>query len=261
MNMKTLNYLVAGLAAVVMICACGRNPQKNVSDKTDPKEVLQDTCVVFSADSCSTFGEWMSKHLSVTKEMFSKSRGTGVTLSFDVAPDGSLDSIIMSKKVDGKELIFVRNDSSLCQLTTFEESLLKTVRSCPRWSPAVVGGQRVGSSINMYVRAGMVNDSLMVAIPALYRSGKDNDFSTWFTGNLIYPEAAKKEGAEGQVSLRFTVGKDGSLSDIQVQKSNRQDFTEEALRVMALSGHYDPCYVNGKATPVTYFFPVIFKQR
>ena len=45
-----------------------------------------------------------------------------------------------------------------------------------------------------------------------FMGGDANDFSKWVCEHLVYPEEAKKAKISGRVTLKFTVGKDGSVS-------------------------------------------------
>ena len=47
----------------------------------------------------------------------------------------------------------------------------------------------------------------------------DNDFQTFLSNNLEYPEAAFKQNISGTVELRFVVEVSGRVSNIQVEKS------------------------------------------
>ncbi len=53
-----------------------------------------------------------------------------------------------------------------------------------------------------------------------------------------YPEAERKAGKEGRVTMAFVVGADGSIRDIRVQASGGADFdaaAEKAVRAMRFS--------------------------
>ena len=93
-------------------------------------------------------------------------------------------------------------------------------------------------------------------------NGKDAvEFSKWVNENLQYPEAAKKSGAQGRITLRFTVGTDGKVGDVKVLRGVDPDLDAEALRVVSSSPDWTPGYVQGEPVKVTYVFPVIFKLR
>ncbi len=50
--------------------------------------------------------------------------------------------------------------------------------------------------------------------------------------SLQYPEAARREGIEGRVKLRFQIRPDGSLYDFRVEKGLNEECNEEAIRLL-----------------------------
>lgn len=50
--------------------------------------------------------------------------------------------------------------------------------------------------------------------------------------SLQYPEAARREGVEGRVKLRFRIRPDGSLYDFRVEKGLNEECNEEAIRLL-----------------------------
>jgi TonB family protein len=62
----------------------------------------------------------------------------------------------------------------------------------------------------------------------------DNNFSTFLSNNLEYPEAAFKQNISGTVELCFVVEVSGRISNIVVEKSVGGGCTEEAIRVLKL---------------------------
>jgi TonB family protein len=78
--------------------------------------------------------------------------------------------------------------------------------------------------------------------------------------NLNYPEALKKEKAEGKVFVQFTVASDGSIQNVQVVRSS--GYTEmdtEAVRVVRGMEKWQPGTKNGKAVNTKMTLPFNFK--
>ena len=94
-----------------------------------------------------------------------------------------------------------------------------------------------------------------------FNGGDCNEFSHWVNSQMKYPEKAKKEGAQGRVTLRFTIGADGVLRDAEVLKGASEELDAEALRVVSSSPKWEPGIQNGEAVPVTFVFPIIFKLK
>lgn len=86
--------------------------------------------------------------------------------------------------------------------------------------------------------------------------------SRYVAGNIQYPEAAKKEKAEGDIIVKFTVEADGSLSGISTVNegaASRPDFALEAVRVVKGMPKWTPASDNGKAVKCEMALPVKFR--
>lgn len=88
-----------------------------------------------------------------------------------------------------------------------------------------------------------------------------NGFSEWVNEHLKYPELAKEHGIQGRVMLRFTIERNGTVSEVQVLRSVDKLLDEEAIRVVSSSPTWRPGFQRDRAVKVTYTFPVIFQLR
>jgi protein TonB len=79
--------------------------------------------------------------------------------------------------------------------------------------------------------------------------------------NVKYPADAEKQKIEGRVIATFIVETDGSISNIEVAKPVFPSLDAEAVRVVSSSPKWEPGRQDGKAVPVRYTFPVIFKLQ
>ena len=73
--------------------------------------------------------------------------------------------------------------------------------------------------------------------------------------NVKYPEQA----IQGRVVCKFTVGEDGSISDIAVAKSVHPLLDAEAVRVFSLMPKWIPGKQNGKPSKMKYTLPITFR--
>jgi len=73
-----------------------------------------------------------------------------------------------------------------------------------------------------------------------------------------YPEAAQKEGIQGQVSLIFTIDETGAISDIKT-KGPDPLLEEEARRIIERLPAMQPGSHGGKTVSVPYSIPITFK--
>ena len=76
---------------------------------------------------------------------------------------------------------------------------------------------------------------------------------------IRYPQLAQEQGIQGQVILRFVVGKDGSVSDVKVVRSLDPSCDKEAVRVVQSMPKWVPGKQNGNPVLVYFTLPVRFK--
>jgi len=97
------------------------------------------------------------------------------------------------------------------------------------------------------------------AVPR-FGEGDANAFSKWVNEHKIYPEEAKKAGIQGRVTLRFTITKDGKLTNVELLRGVHPLLDEEAIRVVKSAPQkWTPGRKKGKFADVTYVFPVVFQ--
>ncbi|MBK8565256.1 MAG: energy transducer TonB [Saprospiraceae bacterium] len=80
--------------------------------------------------------------------------------------------------------------------------------------------------------------------------------------NKQYPASAKEKGIEGTVVVTFIVEKDGSLTDVKLEKSISQDLDEEALRLVKSMPKWVPGRtIENVVVRVRYRLPVEFSLK
>ena len=77
--------------------------------------------------------------------------------------------------------------------------------------------------------------------------------------NIRYPEAAKKAGTEGRVTVQFVVEKDGSISNVKTIREVSPDLDQEAIRVISEMPKWKPGTQRGEPVRVRYTVPVVFR--
>ena len=76
--------------------------------------------------------------------------------------------------------------------------------------------------------------------------------------NVKYPVEAQRKGQQGNVVVKFTVEKDGSITNSRVVRSISPLLDAEALRVINAMPKWIPGRHHGKAVSVGYVLPVSF---
>jgi len=77
--------------------------------------------------------------------------------------------------------------------------------------------------------------------------------------NLQYPSVALKQRIQGRVWCSFVVEKDGSISDLKLEKGLYSFLDEEALRVLRLMPQWIPAVRNNSEVAVRVYIPIVFK--
>ena len=90
-----------------------------------------------------------------------------------------------------------------------------------------------------------------VDIEPRFKGQSANAFSSWVTARLKYPKDAKAAGIDGTVVLKFVIGTNGGVQEIEIEKGLFPSLDAEAVRVVRNSPKWRP-------VRYTYHFPVIF---
>ncbi|HEX3384732.1 MAG TPA: energy transducer TonB [Mucilaginibacter sp.] len=79
---------------------------------------------------------------------------------------------------------------------------------------------------------------------------------------FMYLAKNQKAGSnEGMVRVSFTVEKDGSISDIKVEKSLSESADKEAVRLVSKMPKWSPGMQGGRPVRVRYSVPVKFPMK
>ena len=88
--------------------------------------------------------------------------------------------------------------------------------------------------------------------------GGINALRRYIAENIQYPVLAQENDIEGTVILKFVVGKDGKVSNVQVLRGVDPLLDSEAIRVVKTLPKFKPGYNNGQPVKVWYTLPVMF---
>ena len=91
--------------------------------------------------------------------------------------------------------------------------------------------------------------------------GGINAFNTFIVSNLKYPVVAQENGIQGRVVVKFIVEKDGSISNVEVDRSVDPSLDNEAMRVIKNMPKWIPGQINGKAVKVECSYPFVFRLQ
>lgn len=95
--------------------------------------------------------------------------------------------------------------------------------------------------------------------PQFFHSGELHFLQNWVYKYLKYPQSAVEEGVRGTVTVSFIVEKDGSLTDVAIERSVDPRLDDEVLRVVNVSPKWIPGQIGGKKVRVRMILPVEFR--
>ena len=84
-------------------------------------------------------------------------------------------------------------------------------------------------------------------------------FSRWVTEHLVYPKEAYDNYISGRVLVKFVVGRNGKVQEVQVEKGVHPLLDAEAVRVVQSSPKWKPAKMDGETIRVSFHIPVIFR--
>ena len=264
----SLAYLLCIPALIGAMCCCAQSTQrdKSVTADTGPKEVIDTTKKTepvpfqfvevkptFNGGDANTFSKWVNEQLVYPENCLKEGISGMVTLTFTVSETG--------KVTDIKVLRGAHAD--------LDKEAARVLGLSPEWTPGSVDGKPVAVSYTFPVifqtkktddKTDVVPFQLADTKPG-FNGGDANEFSKWVAEHMTYPENCKKEGIEGRVTLSFTVTETGKVTDVKVLRGVHTDLDNEAIRVISSAPDWTPGLKDGKAVPVSYTFPVIFKAN
>jgi len=91
--------------------------------------------------------------------------------------------------------------------------------------------------------------------------GGMEEFYKFIGKNFKVPAEASKDNITGKIYMGFTIEKDGSLSQIKIEKDLGKGLGDEALRVLKLSPKWIPASEQGKPVSVYYQLPITIQNE
>ena len=89
-------------------------------------------------------------------------------------------------------------------------------------------------------------------------TGGEKELVRWVNQHINYPFFAMENGIQGKVLVKFTIEKDGSISDITVVKSVHKSLDDEAIRLVKLMPKWQPATNNEEVVRSNFTMPFTF---
>ena len=261
--MKKLIY--SSLIAVLLTCLCLNKASAQEKDSTVYNFVSMESPPMYPGGMVS-FYKFLGETVRYPLDALVANIQGSVLLSFIVEKDGSLSDIKVDRKLGGGT----------------DEEAVRVLKLSRRWNPGMQNGKPVRVKYNIpikftkpddkwmdsapktvattgevYVEDNTVYNFMSLETPPQFNGGMAK-FYTFIGENIKYPEEAVKNKVQGNVLMSFYVEKDGTLSNIKVDRKVGYGTDEEAIRVLSLSEKWSPGLINGKAVRVKYNIPVKF---
>ena len=81
----------------------------------------------------------------------------------------------------------------------------------------------------------------------------------WISKNVNYPQTSVEMNEVGRVFLSFVVEKDGSITNVKVERGISIDLDREAKRVVMSMPKWNPGYVEGIPVRARIRLPINFQ--
>ena len=106
------------------------------------------------------------------------------------------------------------------------------------------------------------NDKVYVVVEQMPSfPGGDSALLKYLLANVKYPVPALKAQKQGRVMVRFTVEKDGAITNVKVARSVTPSLDAEAVRAIKSMPKWSPGKQGGEFVRVKYIVPVSFRLK
>ena len=117
------------------------------------------------------------------------------------------------------------------------------------------------STTNMQTQKSATKTFTVVEVMPKFKGG-NKAMMEFLMMNMKYPASAAKAKQQGRAVVGFVVGKDGTISDVQIKKSaGHAVLDEEAMRVVKSMPAWEPGKQKGKPVNVKYYVPITFRLK
>ena len=191
-----------------------------------------------------------------------------VIVNFVIEKDGSLSDIQIVRGVD----------------PSLDLEAVRLITSMPKWIPGKQRGKEVRVRYTLPISFRLSDDNTTASGYSLPPSqqkessqsgaskeifvvvenqpefpGGSGEMMKFINDNIKYPEIAHENGIQGRVICSFIVGKDGSISDVEVMRGVDPSLDKEAVRVLESMPAWKPGKQRGQPVSVRFTLPVEFR--
>lgn len=258
--------IYSSLFAMLLLGFCVKNAAAQ-EDNTVYNFVSMETPPTYPG-GIEKFYTFLGENIKYPQQAKDENVQGNVYVSFTVEKDGSLNDIKVDRKLGAGT----------------DDEAIRVLKLSKKWNPGMQNGKVVRTKYNIPVRF-KIPGKATAPRPANYSSpvvpktisatdttiysfvslenppqypGGIVEFYKFLGESIKYPELAKENKIEGNVFASFVVEKDGSLTNLKIDRKLGYGTDEEALRVLGLSQRWFPATIGGTAARVKYNIPIKF---
>ena len=125
-----------------------------------------------------------------------------------------------------------------------------------KWGTKDVAGAATGSTKGVEGGTGNADEIFQSVEIQPEPPGGMAAFRKWIETNYQYPPSAIDAGVKGTVQVTFVVEKDGSLTDVKVQRDLSYGTGQAAINMLKKAKKWSPGIQNGRPVRVAYSLPI-----
>lgn len=253
------------IVVIVLMCLCTKFGFANQVDKTEEislSSMSDNTDKIHEAlENMPEFEggqalmmEWLSKNITYPDQAIIEGIEGRVIVRFVVEKDGTIGSPMILKGV--------------CEMLDNEAK--RVVLSMPKWKSGTLQGVPMRCYVTLPITFKLRTDKPVQSVEdkieteydqiAEFEDGKYGIMRYLFS-NLDYPMEALEYGIYGRVWVRFIVEKDGSLSNVSVEKELNKWLDKEAVRAISAMPKWSPAMKDNQPVRTYYRLPIDFSIR
>ena len=253
------------IVVIVLMCLCTKYGFANQVDKTEEislssmsdntdkiHEALEDMPEFDGGQTLMM--EWLSKNITYPEQAIIDGIEGRVIVRFIVEKDGTVSTPMILKGV--------------CE--TLDNEAKRVVLSMPKWKPGTTQSTPMRSYVTLPITFKLRTDKPVQSVEdkieteydqiAEFEGGKLGIMRYLFS-NLDYPMEALDHGVYGRVWVGFVVEKDGSLSNVTVEKELNKWLDNEAVRAVSAMPKWSPAMKDNQPVRTYYRLPIDFSIR
>ena len=211
--------------------------------------------------------KYVAKNIKYPQEAKDKDIDGRVFVGFVIEKDGSVSNVKVVRGIGGG-----------CDVEA-----VRVIKGMPKWKPGMQKGKPVRVNymipINFKLSDGQPtktvkktetsksemkpdeNGVYQIVEEMPQYPGGEEAMMEYVAKNIVYPQEAQNKGISGRVFVSFIVEKDGSVSNVNVQRGIGGGCDEEAVRVISAMPKWKPGKQDGNPVRVSYMMPITYKLQ